>query len=508
MALLEAKHWGSVRGEIQGYDVGYREGLASQEDITRATSEASFKAAQDAELFAQRNFKPVFFEDFVQEAFKAPLPAKMLMMKSLSAVQFASTMELDARETIMPPSAQELAQSASLVTPLDASIAQAVKDIKVTKSKAERLSDPSVSFETPTKIPFGTVDCNRVYKGLAVFKAACDGSYKGSFTNNYVNAARESYSAIYTGQFREVYDQVNVSERENAYGKELAQATVIGKAEGVRVGKIEIYQTTYDRVYKTAYASELEKARTKAKSDASAELQAFLKVKPLLTVAGTNLTAENFRGGEEVLVQGKVKNIGSVALNGPVIVRITSLQNAEKVTGEAVLNAAGALSLTALPELKVKVLPSTKAGEKIIVKGTVELPGDLYKPGRVENFELVQTLSANPAHDLGLDYNKTPDIKGPFRRYVHFASVKIAPTVEEIKDGYQVTMSAVGESAGLVDLQTTELATGSLAAGTQKELRFSYVFKDQAKGKTVNLELAVKYLGKVIKKETITLSPK
>lgn len=508
VGLLEARHWGSVRGELKGFDDGHIEGLNSQEDISRATSEASLKASQDAEFFAQRNFKPVFFEEFVQAEFKKPLPVTK-MMKMVSRVQFAELVDqLDARETILPLTDSEIRNSESLVTPLDSSIVQVVKDLRQARTRKEQLGQAEVAFEAPTKIPFGASDCSKVYKGLAVFKASCEGSYKGSFTNNYVEAARESFSENYPDQFLTVFEQVNVAEREASFNKEFSSAHVIAKAEGVRVGKIEIFQSTFERVYKTAYTSELEKARAKAKTDAQSELSEFLKVKPLLTVSGTNLAAENFRGGEEVILKGQVKNVSAVPLNGPVLVRITSLQNAEKITGEAVLNSAGALSVTSLPELKVRVLPSTKAGEKIIVKGTVELPGDLYKSARTESFELVQILSANPANDLALDYNKTPDIKGPFRRYIHFASVKIAPKVEEIKDGYQVSVSAVGESAALVDIQTAELSTGALATGAQKELRFSYVFKDQAKGKAVTMEVAVKYLGKVIRKEQIQVSPK
>lgn len=507
VGALEARHWGSVRGEVQGYHAGHAEGLASQEDISRATAEASLKAALDAELFAQRNFKPAFFEEFVQAEFKKPLPVAKIL-NFVSRVQLAELVELDVRQTVLPPSSSELSESESLKTPLDASIIQVVKDLKQAEDRKERLGRAEVAFEAPVKIPFGTSDCTKVYKGLAVFKASCEGSYKGAFTNNFVEAARDTFSASYTGQFQSVFEEVNVAEREAHYKKELAAASVIGKAEGLRVGKIEIFQSTYENVYKIAYASELEKARAKAKVDAGAELASFLKVKPLLTVESTTLAAENFRGGEEVVLKGRVKNVSAVALSGPVVVRITSLQNAEKITGEAVLNAAGGMSLTALPELKVKVLPTTKAGEKIVVKGTVEMPGDLYKPARVETFELIQVLSANPANDLGMDYNKIPDIKGPFRRYIHFASVKISPTVEDIKDGYHVTLTPVAESSGLVDMQTAELSTGALAVGTQKELRFSYVFKDQAKGKQVTLELAVKYAGKVIRKELITVTPK
>lgn len=508
LGAAEAKHWGSVRGEIQGYDLGYAEGLASAEDRARAISESSAKAAVDAELFAQRNFKPVFFEEFVQAEFKKPLPANHTS-KSLNAFIAGLSRDAEAAMVTVPPlSPNEIAQSENLKTPLDAGILQSSKDVKTITAKAQRLSDPNIAFETPAQIPFGTPNCSLVYKGLSVFKAACESSYKGSFQNNFVTAAKGTFEQVYNSQFRSEFDAANLSQREFSYPGELVAASVIGRAEGLRIGKIEIYNTTYAATYKTAYASELEKARAKAKTDASVELVSFLKVKPLLTVAASSLAAENFRGGEEVTVLGKVKNVASVGLQGPVMVRITELVNAEKIQSEAVLNEAGALALTDLPALKVKVLNSAKAGETMIVRGVVDLPGDLYKPARQEKFELTQVLSANPAHDLGLNYNKTPDIKGVFRRNIHFLTVSLKPKFEDIREGYKLSLSPVGEAAALIEVKQRQLDSGAIAVGANKEIRFSYTFKDAAKAKTLTMELAISYAGKVIKKENVTVVPK
>ena len=506
LGVAEARHWGSVRGEIQGYELGYNEGLASVEERTRAVSEAGAKAAQDAELFAQRNFKPVFFEEFVQAEFKKPLGLNVSAFKSLQSFRNNFALEV-AMETIPPLSGAELARSEALKTPLDTSIVTALKDIKTIEARALRLSSPEVAFETPTKIPFGTVACGQVYKGLAVFKAACEGSYKGTFSNHFVTAAREEFSQIYQAQFQSEFDAAEISQRKASFPIELASATKIGQAEGLRIGKIEIYQRTYESTYKSSYETEIVKAKEKSRGDAARELSEFLKVKPLLTVAETSLQAENFRGGEEISLQGKVKNVSSVGLTGPVMVRVTEVINAERITGEAVLNSASPMALTALPELKVKVNSTARAGEKVVVRGVVELPGDLYRPVRQEKFELTQILSANPAHDLGTNYNKNPDIKGVFRRNIHFLTASITPKVEEIKEGYQVTLTAVGENSSLIDQIEKQFSTGAIAANAKKDVRFSYTFKDAAKGKTITLEMTVNYAGKVLKKETIVLKP-
>jgi peptidoglycan hydrolase CwlO-like protein len=506
LGLAQAQLWGSVRGEITGYDEGYAEGLVSAEDRTRAEVEASAKASLDAELFAQTNYKPAFFEEYVLEEFKKPF--KVLPgIKSLKSKALSLSKE-QALDTIPPLSPNEIAQSEALVTPLDGIIIKFAKDVKLIEAKAKQLRNPSVTFESPVKIPHGTVNCSNVYKGLAVFKAACEGSYKGSFTNNYINGAKEAYSAVYPDQFTSQFNSSNVSKRESHFAQELDKAFKVSHAEGLRIGKIEIYQRTYESSYSAVYKTELVKARTKAKDDAAAELKDFLKNSPLLTIASSALSADYFRGGEEITIVGKVKNIGMKALSGPVIVRLTEVINAETVLGEAVLNSAAALSLTDLPTLKVKALATAKAGEKVIVKGMVDLPGDLYRPARQEAFELRQILSANPAHGLELDYNKFPSIKGIFRRNIHFLSVSLTPELENIKDGYQLTLSALAEGQALMDIREGEFSTGPLAVGEAKEARFSYVFNDAAKGKNIKLELKVSYLGKVIKTSVVELIPR
>jgi hypothetical protein len=141
------------------------------------------------------------------------------------------------------------------------------------------------------------------------------------------------------------------------------------------------------------------------------------------------------------------------------------------------------------------------------IRGTVNLPGDMYKPQRQETFEIIQVLAANPTHSLGLEYLKNPDIKGVFRYNIHSLKANIKPTAEAISAGYLVTLKAVGENADLIDLNNTEAATGALAQNEQKEVKFTYTFSKAAKGKTITMELSISYAGKVIKEELIVVNP-
>jgi hypothetical protein len=166
------------------------------------------------------------------------------------------------------------------------------------------------------------------------------------------------------------------------------------------------------------------------------------------------------------------------------------------------------MGMSDLPALKIKISPTAKSGEKLIVRGVVELPGDIYRSTRQEPFELTQTLAVNPAHDFSLVYDHAPDIKNVFRRKVHSMKVKLSPKLEDIKDGYKVSIHPVGEAASMMEMQIASVSTGELAAGSSKDLEFSYVFKDEAKGKTITLMIEVFHRDRMIRKEVVALKPK
>lgn len=513
MGRAEARHWGTVRGEIQGYDAGYSEGYASSADRTRAFNEASAKAAEDAELYAQVNFKPGFFEEFVQEEFKKPMAAKLNMMssfsKSMGMFQMAEGSEIQeaARETVLPLANDELRYSNNLSTPLDASIKSMAADVQTVSSKVSKLRLPEVAFETPTKIPLGTANCNSVYKGLAVFKSACDSAYKADFTNRYLSKTKETFTSMYEAQFSEVFTEANIIEREAVYPEAYKSAVVVSKAEGLKNGKIAIYKDTYNQTYNENYKTELVKAKSKAKNDASNELAKFLTAKPLLTLDSSDIVGSVLRGGSEVEVLAKVKNVSSVAYKGPVLVRFTQLTNVRNVSGDNVLNSTEARSIVEMPRTKLRINDAAKAGEKVVIRGVIDFPGDLYKSARQESFEIVKVLSANPDHIYSTLYDDTPDIKGIFRRNIHTLSVFVTPKYDEIKDGYDVTVKAVGVNSSHIEQKEVNLKTGSLAQNAKKELRFSYTFKDSAKNRPIDLEIQVTYKGELLKKEMITLTP-
>lgn len=510
LGLAEAKYWGYVRGEVLGYANGYNEGRASEADRSRGEIEGQTRGKQDAHLYAQTNFKPVFFEELLLEEFRKPLKQKALAKSFNKKMKKFSEFEVHSPSisgSISPLSQSELDSSQKLVTDLDQVIENYRQDVEVVESKAVRLGEAQNTYTQPDSIPYGTPDCNEVYKGLAVFKKSCATSYKDSFQINFLSAAKAQYSSDYGPFYERVLAENQISVRDNVFAQKFESASQVTKAHGLRVGKEEIYQQTFAITYRRSYDEELPLARQQAKFDARVELTRLMDQKPLLTLSEKKLVASDLRGGEEVSLVSQVKNISKVALDGAATIRITDVRNAEILVGQGVLNQASPLGITDMPRLKVRVSPTARSGDKIIIKGVVELPGDLYKTQRQESFELVESLSLNPANETNLNYDSTPAIKSwLFRRNIHFMNVKITSLVEDLPSGYSVALKAV-ENANLVDIKEGALETGHVLLGETKDLRFSYVFPDAADNKTIVLELSINFQGKVLKTEKIELKP-
>ena len=435
LGIAEAKLWASVRGEIQGYDQGYALGIASVEDINRGIQEGKDKGKADATVTAQSQFRPQYFEEFLLAEFKKPLDGEAFKMMSFEVEEELNFDEISA---VSPLTSAEISRSDALSTPLDESIISFNKDVKVLKDKVVSLSNPNVVYVEPASVPYGAPVCTAIYKNLAVYKKACEDSYKSSFGNSFLATTRGTFNKLYTDLFKVVTDESNLAARDAQYPAELVSASAVSSAHGQKLGKADIYQQKFTVSYKETYALELPVAKDVAKLNAQDDLLKALETKGLLTLGKSKITAEDFRGSEELTFTSQVKNISKVSFNGPVLLKITESQNVEFTAKEIVLNSAKAQGFTSFSPVKGKINPAAKTGDKIVIRGTVNLPGDVYKPQRQESFEIIQVLAANPTHTLGLDYLKNPDIKGVFRYNVHALRVNIKPTAEAISSGYQV----------------------------------------------------------------------
>ena len=507
LGIGEAKYWGTVRGELAGYDQGYALGLQSVEDISHGQAEGRKRGKVDAELTAQTKFRPQYFEDALLLEFQKPLEAGEFMPKMMKRFAYAMEQEASSFNAISPLTADEIKKSDDLKTPLDASVISFKKDVAVINEKAVSLEKPSVVYQAPATVPFGEVNCSTVYKSVAIYKQACEDSYKESFRTSFTTTARSIFDVNYTNLFKEQFSLTNVNTREEQFPTEFAAASLVSEAHGLKLGKADIYQEKFKLAYKQTYDLELPIAKDIAKSDAEKDLVQLLKTKALLTLGKNSFEAIDFRGGEEVSLKAQVKNISQVALSGPVLLKIVEVKNIEFSSKEIALTAAQARNFTNFEALKGKINPAAKTGDKIIVKATVTLPGDLYHPQRQETFEISQVLSANPTHDLKLSYLEFPDSGNVFRRNLHSLKATLVPTAENIPTGYLVKLTPVGENAAFIVLDQKHFETGALSQNVGKELNFTYTFPKTANGKKITLELTVTYAGKIIKKQTIIVTP-
>lgn len=511
LGTAEAKYWALIRGEITGFDKGYAEGMASVEDRARGESEGTARGTADAAKFADVNLKPSFFEEFFVQELRKPITARPRATMPLVAKSFLENrIEFSfAQNSVTPVSPNEIARSAEIVTMLDPSITQMAKDVRSLEGKASTLRDPKVSYQEATEIPFGKIDCSAVYKNVKVLAEACVASYKVAFTDNFKMTMR----AAFFEQYPKTYDSILVTtlddNREAVYPVELPKYFKVAQGEGLTAGKKDIYQASFAKTYRTAYDTELPKSRERVKTLAASEVVTFVSTNPALTLAQSQLEGADFRGGFEVKLTGQVKNVSKVSFQGPVLVKITDVVNGEAVNQEVVLNGAAGSSLSQIPAMAVKISPTARGGEKIVLKGQITLPGTPYKSQRIETFEVSQVLLKNISSDVTYVHDRTPAIRGFFgNRSTHDFTAKIVPTVENISEGYKLELKATGPHAGLITIKTATIASGALVANRMKQVRFQYSFLDAAKGKTIPLEFQVYYAGKMIKIGKTDVTPR
>lgn len=506
----EAKLWGFIRGEVQGYESGYLEGRSSRIEIDRARREGDIKGRASAQSDVQAELKPQYFEEALQLEFKKELGALSALFASFKSMRnFESAAGSESIARAVPPlTPAEISRSNEINTALDISIQNTDAGLINLQEQVERVADPTVAFKAPSKIEAGRVNCSAVYKNVKPFLEACEASYRQSYERLYLSSAKGVFASGYEAEYRTILERTQQASRESSYERELLAASKIGFEAGESVGKTEIFQETYAAALQASYNDELPAAKNRAKKEADSELLDLMNKKPLLTLAESAVLLNEIKALDEVPVKLTVKNISQVPLNSPVSVRITELRNANIILGTSSINEAMARSLTALPDLKIQVLASAQSGEELIIKGEILLPGDLYQAQRKEEFVIRKLIAANPLADTQLRYDSTPTIKGLFKRYVHRFTVSIAPKMEDLPRGYTLKLTPTAASAVHMDMKTAEVKTGAMKKGVAQEADFSYVFKDSAKKKTIEMNLKIEYAGKILSQERISLEPK
>ncbi|MBD64611.1 MAG: hypothetical protein CME62_05365 [Halobacteriovoraceae bacterium] len=514
MAQAQAQYWGAIRAEIKGYNDGYNQGYASDSDQMRGQEEgtrAGIKAAQD---YAQTVLKPKYFTEIFAEALKTGKMQKMDQVtfsqagtqKSLNQSLVKNVMEFFG--SVSPISANEINQSLDITTDLDTKINTFQSNLSAAQTQQDNYSLARNTYTAPTIIPFQNYDCSQVYKDLAVFEKACANEYEKVFSSKYLREHQENYYDQYPTEFTTITEDTRDSKIEALYNQTMDDLYPIANAKGLSDGKDQIYKETFALAKNNAYNNELPNADAVAKAQAGNEVQTWVSNNASLTIDKAAIIGTELRGGSPAKIRLALKNISPVALDKPLEVVITNAQNAEFASRTFFIKSADANTTTNFEDISFNVSAFATSGSQIKIQGKVKLPGGKYEASREESFEVEALTVVNPKLNYnGLDYDSTPKIKGIFNYYTHAFNANIAAAVEDIKDGYTVTLKPVSGYESLIKMQNTSVFTGKMTRGTNNQMRFVYSFPKAADNKVVKLELKYLFKGRVMKSEIIELRP-
>lgn len=510
----EAIRRGYVRGEIAGFRSGFEIGMSSTADAERGEAEGRIAGARRAKDHANMVIKPQKYLEELERRLREdetsganPQMARLLKQE-LKTIQ---AMAREALNNIPDLSSAELAESAKIVSSLDALIAQSDLEIKEVLELRKKLSDARAVYSAPAAGENqNNVNCSAVYKGVRDFIEACKGSYVIRYQSLYNSAHSDTFNKEYGPAFRAQLDSVFESELSRLYPTYLAQATKIGNDVGVSTGKREIYQQTFNRAENIAYGGTLPNEVARVETEAVNLVQEHLNQNAALTLKGNaKLSTANIFGispGADVDLKMMIKNIGSKDSSGNSLVRITEISsNISAERRDAPLAAVAANSHADLSVIKLKVNEASLPGSKVVLAGEVVHPGNHYRANRTESFRIETVLAVNPAIDSSVEFDSTPKVSSLFGTKKHDIDLKIKPKYAGVDRGYELVLEEVGSN--FVEITSRPAATEVLGRGVEKKVSFTYKLQKASRGKTVTMKLTVKNDGKIVSEQTIQVKP-
>jgi predicted nucleic acid-binding Zn-ribbon protein len=502
---VEAALIGSVRGEIKGYHDGYNVGYVDSTSIDEATTQATADGVDAAIDYAQNNYAPAFFEEFMLAKISNSSSKGVKSLVEMGSINLDSLNKVN--KFIENLSNAEIDESRNLKTSLDSKIEDLLTDEQRVESLLAKMTKPAVAYVAPTNIPYQTIDCGSVYKGLQHFKSICEDSYKANFKNIYLSNVYDTFVSLYSNLFTSKFDLKESSVRAANYQASLTASESMAFAEAKVVGKQDIYDNTYSSVYTEAYNTELPKAQTRSKAQAKVDVDSWIQSNAIITVNSSAFNSQNLKGGDSGIVYLNLKNISSNASFSAALVDIKKSENINFGQAQYVFTKINGMEIKRF-EIPFSVKATAASGQNITLAADVNLPGDKYKSARIESIQISQPLMLNPKETSENRFDATPKVKGVFRYNVHSFQVNIAPAVENLKDGYEVSFIPKGENAQTVRMKNTVVKTKALRKGEVQKVSLSYVFYKSAKNRDVKFDLVIKYKGLVLKSEEITLRPR
>jgi predicted nucleic acid-binding Zn-ribbon protein len=485
-------------------NIGYPIGMSSESDIKEGARQGAIEGKKEAIRHAQTQLKPQFFEEILVSELAKPVSENFDGV----SVKMASAMEVMEIFAELPAlSAAEMQEANQIKTVLDKDALSLASQVAEIKKKVSSLSQAGNSYQTPSSIPYGTVNCAQVYKGVSAFKKVCEASYTADFAYIYKSAYSNIFSLEYPALFQSQYAPLLSSKRVAVFDASFAGYQKIGKEEGIAQGKVVIFNQTFEQTRAATYEQEIGPATDIARADARAEVSEWVSSHPMVTASSVKSDLARLRGGDVGSVVFSLKNISPVALKENIVIQVKETQLADVSSKVVTVSNLKGQSVTAFKDMKFTVSSSARSGQKVVIKGDLLLPGDKYQAQRKESFVLEKALAANPAFNIQTVFDSTPKIKNIFGYKTHQMKIKIAPKFERLDLGYQIELVPSSEFAKLINIQNKVIETRGIDAGALKEFAFTYKFHKDARKKTVPFNLNIIYDGEIIQSYKIEMKP-
>lgn len=505
-AKWEALRRGYVRGEILGYQDGYVIGHNSSADRDRGDQEGKIAGATRARNYANQVVKPELYK----EEYDRRLNDEVSLRKSLpllvmrDELSFVSSSFARGEESVPELTEREINDSLQIISSLDAMIEKSKAELSQILSLREKIKEAKNVYTTPGPgVNAQKVDCAAVYKGVKDYLEACKGSYVIRYESLYNQAHKESFSKNYSGVFNNRIAEAFGPELARLYPGYLAEGTKVGKDVGIAVGKKDIYQETFERSEASSYTLNLPAEITRVEGESVEMVDSHLKKNPALSLNGeTTLKSTSRYGiapGTDMNLMVPIKNVGSRASSGNVIVKLTSLSsNLSVERREFPLPVVNALSAANLDVSKLRLSDNAIPGSKVSAKGEIIYPGHDYASTRVEKFEIEQDVMINPEINFNVLFEKTPRVAvriiGTIK--THAVEVKLNPKFSGVDQGYEVWMEEVGTNYATI-IGKPEM-TKVLERGQEQKVFLNYKLSKKAQGKDILFKLVIKNNGEIV----------
>lgn len=513
LAHEQGYYWGITRSEIDGYNEGYEEGLKSDEDINRGRELGRASGIEGARSYANQVLKPKFFKEILKQSVSAESKVNLKLVESVQKIKIPSSYELvtkslESLSGIYPLTDEEVELSLSIKTALDAKINAYKVSLQQTLKDIDEISRASNVFTIP-QIPYGSPDCEGVYKGVEVFKSACQSSYRKEYEVLYL----ESYEEEFTRAYEEDILTKVIAKKDAAIEKEYQMAYQssfdTAKNAGLADGKKDIFDKSFNEARAIAYDEELPRATEDVKKKAKYEVKDWISENATLTIVDAKFVQKNIQASDNSRAQLTFSNLSNRALKAPLKIEIKETKNLTTSSKVYFLKKADGNVKTIFDEIKFKALDNVTSKDTLKLSGRAYFSGGPYGGYRVEDFIIEQKAAINPKASLELDFLKNPRIVTRWRRrtLIHSLDVTIAPKFEDLPGNYELTLEVDPESKEYIDLKNTKVVTSSARLGRSQEVSFKYTFYTRGSGKEVNLKLNISYQGKRVQSKTIQIKP-